>query len=335
MNIGFYPQPSGNSAASRMPYVYKIKVSYPITPLKSVYEARGYKMISYGNSVTEGGTWQRQVAEILGLDFDSNACFKGYGTHYEDAEGHVCYKNDKDDNYYYFSDTGDIVEINLSELSEKNNRRTGWSGAIFMSREQLNTNGVNFTIFERIKEAPYYNPDILFLFAGFNDIPYLGERLRRKGETSWAQDHNYDKLIGNTSDDAYYGLSKGKLTDADSLGLPSYCSCYKGTLEFLSKTLPKCKVVSIGLMKWFNYVDPGEGSRFTDGAGNPPEIWNQAVSDLNKKMEEICQQYAIPFINLENRVGINSLNWESFLSGPHPNLPYGGDRVAQCIISQL
>lgn len=309
IKLGYFP----NSLTEKPVIYYTGNVPYVYSYGRSAFE--GLKTVSYGDSVTQGCTWQPQLAELLGMDWSKQETISsnGIGTHYEDSNGVICYPKDGG-GYYYLDSTGEAVDV-IGDVHEVNNRRTGWSGAVVSACTQQD-NGFMQSIFSRAKEAYYYNPDVLILFGGFNDVPYLTK--------------DNMQYIGSYEDKAYFGplIDITGITVAGTYKQVSFCSSYKGIIEMWLKTCPNAQIICLGMHRWF--ASDGQW----DGAGNTEDEWNATVVEINKQIELICELYSIPFVDINKMCGFNKLNAKFMLSGPHPTL-IGGTRIAQVISAKI
>ena len=304
VRLGYFPYSLTEKPVAyytdNVPYVYPYK--------RNAFE--GMKTVSYGDSVTQGCAWQPQLVELLGINWSIDETTSTVGTHYEDSNGVICYPKDGG-GYYYLDSTGEAVDV-VGDVTEVNNRRTGWSGAVISACTQQD-NGFMQSIFSRAKEAYYYNPDVLILFGGFNDVPYLTK--------------DNMQYIGTYEDEAYFG----QLVDvsaAESYKQVSFCSSYKGIIEMWLKTCPNAQIICLGMHRWF-----ASDSQW-DGAGNTEDEWNATVVEINKQIELICELYSIPFVDINKMCGLNKINAALMLSGPHPTSA-GGTRIAQVISAKI
>ena len=276
----------------------------------------GKKLLTYGDSVTEGATWQNQLAEMKGLDWslydtvranESLECTSDV-YHYEVASGidatKVCFKRD-DGSYYYFSDEGNEIDVNMSSMVSVHNRCTGVSGSMLIARPQ---DGIDYRcVYKRIQEAQSFNPDVILIYGTYNDASMnIG-----------GSDENNIRYYGTPTDVPYYGLPKSNVTFSSSL---------KGIFEMLARTCPMAKVVYIGI---YTYCNNPSGE----------EEWNKHMKTCayqNGIAKEICALYGIPFIDLQKNFGCTWYNHMKFManSSPHPN-EYGADRTAEIIAANI
>lgn len=292
--------------------LFYVSNGFAIRKQPMLYEKK--VLLTYGDSVTEGRTWQHQLASAKGMTWDENTSVRADDSlvaktevyHYEVASGNdadkVCFERE-DGSYYYFSDDGNEVDITLDNMVQVRNRSTGVSGSLLIARPQ---DGVNYrSVYKRIQEAQSFKPDVIIIYGTYNDVA-IG-----KSDT--------DKLAfyGTKDDAAYYGLPKDNITFAASL---------KGIFEILSRTCPLAKVVYVGVYTYLN---------------NPSskEAWMSNYNDClyqNNLAKEICFQYAIPFVDLQAEFGHNWYNHMKLManSSPHPNSA-GGDRTAEIIASKI
>lgn len=278
---------------------------------------KGKVMLTYGDSVTEGRTWQNQLSQVKGFLWDSNTCSrlgvdnidcKAEYYHYEVASGEdkdkVCFKRD-DGTYYYFSDDGSEINISNDKMVSVHNRSTGVSGSLLIARPQ---HGLNYRcVYKRIQEAQSFTPDVIIIYGTYNDVQ-VGVSTNEILKASF---------YGTKYDAPYYGLPKEGVTFSSSL---------KGIFEMLSRTCPLAKVVYVGV---YTFLDNPTGK----------EEWFQMAADCNVQNDlakEICKQYAIPFVDMQAEFGCNWFNHMKLMasSSPHPN-KLGGDRTAEIIASKL
>lgn len=273
-------------------------------------------LLTYGDSVTEGRTWQHQLALAKGMSWDERAAVRADDSlaaateayHYEVASGSeankVCFERE-DGSYYYFSDDGNEVDITLDKMVKVRNRSTGVSGSMLIARPQ---DGVNYrSVYKRIQEAQSFKPDVIIIYGTYNDVAMnIGN-----SETSKLA------FYGTEDDAAYYGLPKDNITFSASL---------KGIFEILSRTCPLAKVVYVGVYTYLN---------------NPSskEAWMSNYNDClyqNNLAKKICHQYAISFVDMQAEFGHNWYNHMKLManSSPHPNAA-GGDRTAEIIASKI
>lgn len=278
---------------------------------------KGKVMLTYGDSVTEGRTWQNQLSQVKGFLWDSNTCARlGVDNidceaeyyHYEVASGEdkdkVCFKRD-DGTYYYFSDDGSEINISNDKMVSVHNRSTGVSGSLLIARPQQ---GLNYRcVYKRIQEAQSFAPDVIIIYGTYNDV-----------QDGVSTDEIRKASFYGTKDDApYYGLPKDGVTFSSSL---------KGIFEMLSRTCPLAKVVYVGV---YTFLDNPTGK----------EEWFQRATDCkvqNDLAKEICEQYAIPFVDMQSEFGCNWFNHMKLMDSysPHPN-KLGADRTAEIIASKL
>lgn len=275
---------------------------------------RGKVLLTYGDSVTEGVTWQKQLASVKGLQWDERTSVRADETlvcgvevyHYEVAGGDdkdkVCFERE-DGAYYYFADDGTEVDISHDNMVAVRNRSTGISGSMIVARPQ---NGLNYRcVYKRIQEAQSFKPDVILIYGTYNDVK------------RYATDSERETFYGTVDDEAYYGLPKDGVTFAASL---------KGIFEMLSRTCPLAKVVYVGVYTFLN--DP-----------TSKEAWDAAHMDClyqNNLAKDICLQYSIPFVDLQAEFGHNWYNHMRLMSNssPHPN-GLGGDRTAEIIATRI
>lgn len=273
-------------------------------------------LLTYGDSVTEGLTWQNQLAEMKGFNWDENTCVRLNETlackadvyHYEVASGSdankVCFLRE-DGTYYYFSDDGQEINIESGDMVSVHNRSTGVSGSMLIARPQ---NELNYRcVHKRIQEAQSFGPDIILIYGTYNDVSM---NISNSEDSKLA-------FYGTVHDEAYYGLPNDNITFASSL---------KGIFEILSRTCPLAKIVYVGV---YTYLNNPTGKDAWVSAYN-------ACKYQNDLAREICQQYAIPFIDLQSEFGLNWYNHMKLMaaSSPHPN-QVGGDRTAEIIASKI
>lgn len=297
--INLYYEKNGFSKTHSAPNVYK-----------------GKKLLTYGDSVTEGITWQHQLALMKGLDWDERTAVRANETlianadvyHYEVASGtnkdKVCFARE-DGTYYYFADDGSEVNIAESEMVSVHNRSTGVSGSLLTARPQ---NGLNYRcVYKRIQEAQSFNPDVIVIYGTYNDL--------QKGVST--SESLKTSFYGTKNDSPYYGLPKDGVTFASSL---------KGIFEILARTCPMSKVVYVGIYTFVNHP-------------TSKAEWESAAADCkyqNDLAKDICAQYAIPFVDMQSEFGCNYYNHMKLMadSSPHPNR-LGGDRTAEIIAAKI
>ena len=276
----------------------------------------GKKLLTYGDSVTEGKTWQNQLASMKGMEWNADDCdrldssdtlyCKSSVYHYEVSSGEnknkVCFKRD-DGSYYFFTDDGQEVSIDSSAMAEVRNRTTGLSGSFLGARPQ---EGLNYRcVHKRIQESQSFGADVILVYGTYNDVLV--------GRT----DSENLAYYGTIEDKPYYGLAKEGVTFSASL---------KGIFEILARTCPYAKVVYVGV---YTFVNNSTSKEEWDSSYNACKYQN----DIAK---EICSQYGIPFVDLQKNFGCTWYNHMKFMSNssPHPN-QYGADRTAEIIAASI
>ena len=174
------------------------------------------------------------------------------------------------------------------------------------------------SVYMRAFDAQHYNPDVIFLYAGQNDIPQFGT------DTNVQDDH-----VG-TIDDKPYKLTKiyteatvdEKATYTSWYeGRPTLYSSFKGLLENILEQNPSALVKIITPMQM--WTDDGKQSL---GRAKLVEVW-----------EAIGEKYGVDVINLWKISGVTPVNASSYYPSSgnvHPN-DYGYKRIAETICSRM
>ena len=174
------------------------------------------------------------------------------------------------------------------------------------------------SIYMRAFDAQQYSPDVIFLYAGQNDIPQFGS----------ATGVN-DTSVG-TINDKPYKLTKiyTEATDDEKAtytswyaGMPTLYSSFKGLLENILEQNPSALVKIITPMQMWT----SDGTQSV-GRAKLVEVW-----------EAIGEKYGVEVINLWKISGVTPVNASSYYPSSgnvHPN-DYGYKRIAETICSRM
>jgi lysophospholipase L1-like esterase len=154
------------------------------------------------------------------------------------------------------------------------------------------------SIYIRADSVDLYEPDIIILMGGQNDGVVTNT-------------DSYD-----LSEEAYTGV---ELPLGDP-GMPSFVAAYKGTLLKLVAQNPLARVYACGVL--YNYTTPLN------------YVALQRYKALRNAMKEMCDMYAVTYI--DTTVGSNMNPWNNDVFNPavHPGVSGGirlGQYIAKCL----
>lgn len=154
------------------------------------------------------------------------------------------------------------------------------------------------SIYMRADSVDLYEPDIIILMGGQNDGVVTNT-------------DTYD-----LSEDAYTG---DELPLGDE-NMPSFVAAYKGTLLKLVSQNPLARVYACGVL--YNYTTP------------LTHVALQRYKALRNAMKEMCDMYAVTYI--DTTVGSNMNTWNNDVFNPavHPGVSGGirlGQYIAKCL----
>jgi len=114
---------------------------------------------------------------------------------------------------------------------------------------------VGNSIYERADSVKYYNPDIVFVLGGYNDLAELSIG-----------------LLGNSTDEAYVG-------DAVYSNAPSFYSAYKGVLKKLTEQNPNARIICLTIA-YCHLLTPLQLGEMADAIINCASQYNCESIDL-------------------------------------------------------
>lgn len=174
------------------------------------------------------------------------------------------------------------------------------------------------SIYMRALDAHFYNPDIIFIYAGQNDVPYFGN-------ASSVTPSNLGTIddVPYTKDVPYTELPQSEWSDYTSFyqGMPTFYSRAMGLVEKLQTSCPTARMFILTQMQMWT----------PDGT--------QSVSRLalDTAWKDIGAKYSIPVVSLWFESCVNKLNASEYYpaaNNVHPN-DYGYKRIAETIYTHL
>lgn len=261
-----------------------------------------------------------------------------------DGQGNVIFKADKDGvsglnigGSSFKSPYKDKVMLSIGDSLSAHDKWQKWlvNWLGFSFDEDLNVNGkdghppmsmggtaimpdTNDSIYIRSLSAHYYNPDVIFVYAGQNDVPFFGSATEIvSANLGTINDKPYKK-------DVIYSLvpeSEWLDYTAYYQGRPTFYSRCMGMIERLLESCQSAKIVVITSMQMWT----------SDGVQS---VGRKAIDTAWK---EICTKYSLPCVSLWTESGVNKINASSYYPSEgnvHPN-DYGYKRIAETIFSKI
>lgn len=174
------------------------------------------------------------------------------------------------------------------------------------------------SIYIRALSASHYNPDIIVVYAGQNDVPYFcSDTEVNSSAVGTIDDVPYKKTV------PYTELGESEYADYTSWyeGRPTLYSYCMGLIENLLTSCPKAQIIVLTPMQMWT-------SDGTQSVGR---------KQLVTTWHDICNKYALPIIDLWNESGVNAFNMNEYypnVGNVHPN-DYGYKRIAEIIYSKM
>lgn len=261
----------------------------------------GKKLVTYGDSISSNKIWQTWLCKLTGMIWSSVVNESGSGMHYELEDGTRLDANE----------AGAVVRPNsptaisgTAVLNVYDNAQADWDNPVWTSGYERTS------IPARMRDAKYYNPDVILIFAGANDFARHDD-----GVTVW----------GAITDEPY--LADNFLVGGAGTSPTVYAS-FKGALQHLSEDCPNAKVVICSLMPW----------RFVDVATY--NSYDPIQKAVNIMLKECAELYRFEYIDLYQLLGWNFWNNTANYNTPsgdrevHPN-PVGQMKMAELLSKYL
>lgn len=266
---------------------------------------KGKKLVTIGDSLTANTGWQQIVADTLGLVWSYQETCNGEG-----------YVNINDGTYTKEDKSGDSSYRRAYPMAV---------GGTTMIPASINS------IYMRMWDAKYYNPDIIIIYAGENDP--IDENSNPWGNSSLSA----KELVESTTP---YKEKKISLS-------VNAMAAYKGMVEILSTICPKAKIYLLTCMRV--RCDIGKVATAGKYEGKARfETFSDIIAydklDRFKRQEyvkAIGEYYGVPVIDLMNDCGATHFNQDIWYDETaydctqvHPNM-FGRKMMAKCIISKI
>ena len=305
----------------------------------------GSKFLSDDGTYKNAGTDTEQVKTEIGETLSD------YGIQQSGNDGF--YIVDKDGNIIFKIDNSGVNFVGMSDLKSPKGPYSGmkmisigdslsahdkwqkyvaeWSGMTFDNDENLHgkdghacmaKGGTSVfpdsadSIYMRALDAHYYNPDVIFLYAGQNDINHFaGESNVNQSALGTIDDKPYllDKIYTEATVD-----EKATYTSWYE-GRPTAYSSFQGLLQRLMTDNPTAKIFILTGMK--NYQSTGVQSN-----GRPI---------VAKMWKEIGAKYGVKVFDAWNEIGVNEFNASAYYpsAGNVHNTDFGYKRYAEFVYS--
>lgn len=257
----------------------------------------GKKLGTGGDSLTANLVWQPKLVEMTGLNWSSEETSEGVGFVRNDGSYLPAYKPN-DDGLTYNSGDG------LWYDGSSNPWRKAYKMAIGgTSMKPTNIDAISI----RLKDAVFYNPDILFIYAGQNDPLDWWKTAGNAGTTP-------DEIVANET--PWFAFTP------DS-GISSIAA-YKGILEYIMNVSPKTIIYLITQMKvlgkvGMNPLPPYDTIYPFPRFANTEEVMNWEKAERLPRCEyikSIGKLYGLPVIDLYNQTAVTNQNAEYWYGEP-------------------